>query len=316
MKQILCLGDACADIVIPYGDAKKGIDSSVEFTCGGATANTASGLGRLGVPCLFLGKAGDDYFGHVMKRSLEQDGVETKFFILDKNLSSVLVMAVLDENNDRFTFLMPRENPSHLELYDADMPENIWERISIVHTTGLMLFEQPAAGTVCRFLEECSRHGVKISVDINFRIETATLNREYLSRAMKTADFLLGSGVEEFVPLTGIDDPLAAARSLVTNKRTVICRMGKKGSIVFRRDAEYYAGAYAVEVADTLGAGDAFNSGFLWAIEKGLTLQEANQAGCAAAALNLTKRGARNCPTERELRVFMSQSKPIEWGIR
>ena len=80
MSKILSLGDACVDIVIPYGEAKKDADAFPEFTCGGASANTASGLGRLGVDCAFLGKAGDDYFGRVMKNELEKDGVDTSCF--------------------------------------------------------------------------------------------------------------------------------------------------------------------------------------------------------------------------------------------
>ncbi|MGB8215569.1 MAG: sugar kinase [Anaerolineales bacterium] len=310
MKQILCLGDACADIIIPYGTAKKGMNAAPEFTCGGASANTASGLGKLGASCAFLGKAGEDYFGRTMKTALEKDGVDTKYFILDKDLSSVMIMVVIDENNDRFPFRIPREKSSYLELYDADIPEDVLEQISFVHTTGLMLFEEPAAGTVCRFLEKCARQGKGISLDINFRIEIANLDRKYLYQAMECADYLLGSGIDEIVPLTGISDPIKAAKSLVTKKRTVVCRMGDKGSIAFDSLGEYGSGAFSVEVVDTLGAGDAFNSGFLWALSKGKPIQSANQTGCAAAALNLTKRGAHNCPNEKELLSFMATAKP------
>ncbi|GAP12411.1 sugar kinase, ribokinase family [Longilinea arvoryzae] len=305
MKQILCLGDACADIIIPYGAAKIGVDKPLEFSCGGTAANTASGLARLGAGCAFLGKAGDDFFGRTMKNALEKDGVDTKLFTLDKNLSSIMILAVIDENNDRFPFLMPRERPSHLQLYDADIPEGLLDQISFVHTTGLMLFEEPAAGTVCRFLEKCAGRGIRVSLDINLRIETLNRNKKYLYQALECTDYLLGSGLDEFVPLTGIGDPFKAARSLVTDKRAVVCRMGNKGSIAFDRLGAYGCGAFPVEVVDTLGAGDAYNSGFLWALSKEKDLQFANQAGCAAAAINITRQGARNCPDEKELVFFL-----------
>lgn len=305
MKKILCLGDACADIVIPYGAAKKGEDKSPEFTCGGTAANTASGLGKLGIDCAFLGKGGDDYFGRIMKRELEMDGVDTEYFKLDSNLSSVMILAVIDEYNDRFPFLMPKKKPSHLEMYDTDIPDDIFENISFVHTTGLMLFEEPAADTVCRFLEKCASLGIPVSLDINLRIETLELNREYLYRAIECANYLLGSGDDELAPLAGINDPFSAAKSFVTDKRSVVCRMGGKGSVAFDRLGEYHCDAYTVNVADTLGAGDSFNSGFIWALSKGKSLEYANKAGCAAAALNLTKRGARNCPSEIELLNFL-----------
>jgi sugar/nucleoside kinase (ribokinase family) len=315
MKPILCLGDSCADIIIPYGAAKNGMDTPSEFTCGGAVANTASGLGRLGAGCAFLGKAGDDYFGRTMKSALEKDGVDTKYFLLDKGLSSVMILVVIDEKNDRFPFLMPRQKPSHLQLYDADIPDGILEQISFVHTTGLMLFEEPAAGTVCRLLARCADHGVKVSLDINLRIETAQRDRRFLAQALQYTDYLLGSGVEELVPLTGISDPLAAARSLVTEKRTVVCRLGEQGSVAFDRYGEYASGAFPVAIVDTLGAGDAFNSGFLWALSRGNPLAEANRAGCAAAALNLTQRGARNCPDEKELLSFLAATQPYPFAV-
>ncbi|NMC83647.1 MAG: sugar kinase [Anaerolineaceae bacterium] len=315
MKPILCLGDSCADILIPYGAAKNGVDIPSEFTCGGAVANTASGLGRLGAGCAFLGKAGDDYFGRTMKTALAEDGVDTQWFFLEKSLSSVMILVVIDEKNDRFPFLMPRENPSHLELYDADLPDDLLEQISCVHTTGLMLFEEPAAETVCRLLARCADHGVKVSLDINLRIETAKRDRRFLAQALQYTDYLLGSGAEELVPLTGISDPLAAARSLVTEKRTVVCRMGEQGSIAFDRSGEYACGAFPVAVVDTLGAGDAFNSGFLWALSQNQPLAQANRAGCAAAALNLTQRGARHCPTEKELLSFLASAEPRQFSI-
>jgi len=309
MKKILCLGDACADIVIPYGAAKSGILAFPEFSCGGTAANTASGLGRLGADCTFLGKAGDDFFGRAMKNALQCDGVNTDYFVLDQNLSSVLILVVIDEKNERFPFLMPRENPSYLQLFDEDMPDRILEQVSFVHSTGLMLFEEPAAGAVCRFLEKCAAHGIKVSLDINLRIETLKQNRDHLLQALDAVDYLFGSGMDEFVPLTGIHDPLAAARSLVTEKRTVICRMGERGSVAMDWNGEFQCEAFKVKVADTLGAGDAFNSGFLWALAKGESFQFANRAGCAAAAINISKPGARNCPGEQELLSFLISSE-------
>lgn len=307
MKQILCLGDACADIVIPYGAAKNGGQVFPEFTCGGTAANTASGLGRLGADCAFLGKAGDDYFGRAMKTALQTDGVNADYFILDEKLSSVLVLVVIDEKNERYPFLMPRENPSHLQLFDEDIPDRLLEQVSFVHTTGLMLFEEPAAVAVCRFLKKCAARGIKVSLDLNLRIETLQQKREHLLQAIENVDYLLGSGIDEFVPLTGISDPFEAARSLVTDKRTIICRMGDRGSVVMDRNGESRCEAFQVKIADTLGAGDAFNSGFLWALAKGERLDYANRAGCAAAAINITKPGARNCPNEQELLSFLEK---------
>lgn len=307
MKPILCLGDACADLVIPYGAAKQGGDVSVQYFPGGASANTASGLGRLGVPCLFLGKAGDDYFGRRMKAALAQDGVDTRCFALDPALCSVMILAVIDETGDRFPFLVPRVRPSHLELYDADLPASLLGEIGLVHTTGLMLFENPAAEAVCGFLERCRAAGIPVSLDINLRLETARQNDRCLRRALECATYVLGSGEEELAPLAGLSDPLAAAASFVRPGRAVVCRLGTRGAAALDSTGTSFCPAFPVPVADTLGAGDAYNSGFLYALYNGMPLAAANRRGCAAAALNLTQPGARNCPTAAALEAFLAQ---------
>ena len=308
MKRILCVGDACADIVIPYGEATRGAGAEPRFFPGGTVANTASGLGRLGANCAFLGKAGSDYFGKQMRASLADDGVDVSRFLLDDTLSSVLVLVVIDEKNDRFPFLMPRVKPSHLELFPRDLPDALLDSFDLVHTSGLMLFENPAAESVCGFLERCRARGVEVSLDVNLRIETAGQDFARLQRAVDCANYLLGSGPDELAPLAGLDDPDAAARSLVRASRAVVCRMGAAGSRVYTADGVASCSAFPVEIADTLGAGDCFNSGFLFALASGANLAAANVCGCGAAALNLTKSGARNGPTRAELLDFLAQN--------
>ena len=72
MSKVLCLGDACADIVIPYGLIKNNEEAEVSFSCGGTVANTASGLGKLNCDCSFVGVAGNDYYGKILKKDLEK----------------------------------------------------------------------------------------------------------------------------------------------------------------------------------------------------------------------------------------------------
>ncbi len=308
MKRILCVGDACADVVIPYGSAKRGEAAEPHFSPGGTVANTASGLGRLGAECAFLGKAGDDYFGRQMRAALAQDGVDVSRFYLDGSLSSVLILAVLDEQNDRFPFLMPRRQPSHLELYPGDLPDELLDSFDLVHTSGLMLFENPAAESVCGFLERCRVRGVEVSLDVNLRVETARGDFSFLRRAADCASYLLGSGPDELAPLAGLADPDAAARSLVRGSRAVVCRLGAQGARVYTAAGVSSCGAFPVQVADTLGAGDCYNSGFLFALASGANLAAANVCGCAAAAVCLTRPGARGGPTRAELFDFLSRN--------
>lgn len=308
MRRILCIGDSCADILLPYGSAKAGGESAPSFIPGGTVANTASGLGHLGCDCAFLGKSGNDYFGKSLYASLQRDSVDTSYYTLEQQLCSTMILVVLDETGDRFPFLMPREKPSHLELYPQDFPDGLETRFDIVHTSGLMLFENPAADSICGFFERCHAQDMQVCIDLNFRVETVGKDDRYLRRAIDCATVLFGSGEEELCPLTGLADPEAAARSLVTDRRIVVSRLGAKGAKVYTKAEEALCPGFQVPVKDTLGAGDTYNSGFLFALVQNWELAVANICGCAAAALNLTKSGARNCPSREALTGFLQQN--------
>ena len=109
MSKVLCIGDSCADIVIPYGELKSGREASVSFSCGGSGANSVYALAKLNVPVSLCARAGKDLYGREMKRQLKEAGADTKYFILDEDTVSTQILVVIDENRDRFPLLMPKE---------------------------------------------------------------------------------------------------------------------------------------------------------------------------------------------------------------
>ena len=70
MSKVLCLGDSCADIIIPYGESLLK-EVEVTFSCGGACANSAVVLGKLNVNTAFCGKAGKDIYGLKMLKEFK-----------------------------------------------------------------------------------------------------------------------------------------------------------------------------------------------------------------------------------------------------
>jgi sugar/nucleoside kinase (ribokinase family) len=88
---------------------------------------------------------------------------------------------------------------------------------------------------------------------------------------------------------------------LSAGKRTVIARQGAKGALVVSPDDVFSSPAFEVEVVDTVGAGDAFNGGFIAACLAEKDLREAVRWGNAAAALKIEKRGARGLPSRENL---------------
>ena len=96
---------------------------------------------------------------------------------------------------------------------------------------------------------------------------------------------------------------------MAQKKRTVIARDGEKGSIGFIDNHEVFSPGFVVEVVDTIGAGDAFNAGYILAKLKGKSLKESLRYGNAVAAINVTKTGGRGAPTLSELSAFLILNK-------
>ncbi|MRR29857.1 carbohydrate kinase family protein, partial [bacterium] len=119
-KPILCIGDVVPDIILPYGASQRvlaavargetinGEQKSAEFAAGGSIGNTAHGIAVLGGKSWFAGKVGNDYFGRFLKQTFESVGVDTRFLILDDEIPTSMVFAVLGDDNDRITYVIPR----------------------------------------------------------------------------------------------------------------------------------------------------------------------------------------------------------------
>ena len=314
MKPVLCFGDICPDLIIPYGMAQKArthedIDPELLAVClqhGGSVANTCVGIRRQEIPTLFCGTVGDDRYGRMLYDGMREEGVDVSLFRKAEDCPTVLVLIVLDQTGERLTFACPRRHASQHQILLSQIPADIVHRISWLHSSGITLREDPAARVQLELMQRCFESDIPVSLDINVRVEAAA-DQTFLGNlreAMSYCHFLLGSGEEEIAPLTGLADPIAAARSLVTPTRSVISRMGGQGATLYSAETEHHQAAFPVTVADAVGAGDAYNAGFIAARLRGCSLSESNRHACAAAAFCVSGIGGRAAPTAAELEQF------------
>ncbi|MCL2695568.1 MAG: sugar kinase [Clostridiales bacterium] len=317
MKSVLCFGDICPDLIIPYGTAVEArshadIDPALLAVClehGGSVANTSVGLRRQSLPVSFCGTVGNDGYGRMLYDGLAGEGVDVSLFRKDEGCTTVLVLIVLDQTGERFTFACPRNHASQHQILPSQIPEGIENHISWLHSSGITLREDPAASVQIDLMRRCFAAGVPVSLDINVRLETA-LDPDFagnLQAALPYCHYLLGSGEDEIAPLAGIDDVEKAARSLVTPTRAVISRLGGRGATVYSADGETHQSGFPVTVSDAVGAGDAYNAGFIAARLFGRSLAESNRHACATAAICVSRRGGRATPTPAEIESFLNQ---------
>ena len=311
MLPVLCYGDICADLIIPYGHALAVDPSdtinrdslSVRFSHGGSVANTAVALARLGTPAMFLGTAGQDAFGRTLKDGLEQEGVDSSLLKLKGDAMTTMVLVVLDACGERVPFAFPHVGASQHAITTDQIPNDILSRISWMHSSGMTLREDPAAVNQLELMRKCHALGIPVSLDVNVRLEALqddTFARNMLE-ALGSCDVLFGSAKDELCPLAGEPDPDRAARRLLETVPMVVARQGEKGATVYTREGVYPSPAFPVTILDRVGAGDVYDGAFISSLLLGCAPQEANHRSCAAGAWCVSHFGGRSGPRPEEL---------------
>lgn len=319
MKPVLCLGDICADLIIPYaaalkartGDPASYLDTDVRPAEGGSAANTACAMARLGMPVLFCGTCGFDAYGQMLKNGLEKEGVDTSLLRMDEGRPTQLVLLVLNEQGDRTAFACPAHLGSQHAIVPDQIPDDIPDRICWLHVNGMMLREEPAASTQLNLMKRCKDAGIPVSFDINVRVEAMKNPAffENVQKAKNLADYILGSAIDEIPMLANERDAELASIKLSESGAAVIARSGEQGADLYKNGVRLHSPAFPVTVADTVGAGDTFDGAFIAAILSGLSDAEALKEANAAAAICVSKTSGRASPTRAELDAFLAENR-------
>lgn len=313
-RSIVVLGDVNVDLLIRLPDRStngKLAAVPVPELCGGGTGgNTSVALARLGMPVAFVGMTGSDLYGRDVQADLAAEGVDISGLRVRDDVATPTVIAVVQPNGERVVVVWPVTGGAHTHLRPEDLDPRQIEQAAWLHTTGMCLDQRPVSDALLRGMRIAHNAGVPVSLDLNLRLELSggtwrPGQREAVEQAVALADVVLGSGEEEIIPLTGADSVEAGVRALVDRRRTAIARLGETGAFCAWPGGEATIPGFPVEVLDTLGAGDAFNGGYIAGRLAGLSEPDAVRWGNAVAALSITRQGARGTPTRAELENFL-----------
>lgn len=297
-QPVLVIGDACVDLIVQLPEQSDEGASRPEpiLSRGGTGANTAVALARLDVPVALLGTVGDDGYGRFIARDLAREGVETTRVTIQREAFTAVVLAVIDRDGERTLFGWPRRGAAHTALTPQQVDVHAITQASWVHTTGMCLVEQPVRAAVLRGMALARAASIPVSLDLNLRggVVDGALPCDFadaLWSAIVLADYVFGSAQDEMVYLAPGGAVEEALESLADGGRTVIARSGAAGAMIVSPDGRDTVPAFRVPVVDTLGAGDAFNAGFIAARLDGKSSEEAARWGNAVAALKIGRRG-------------------------
>lgn len=316
MPKVLVVGDANVDIIVPYprflNEERTLVDyPTPELQGGGTSSNTAVALARLGVDVEFLGTVGDDQYGRYIRKDFEKEGVDTSQLIVEPDLNTVGVFAFIDENGERYLWGWPRVDQAFKVLDEDKVHFDRLSEADWVHSSGMSLvYDTSARTTIIKIFQIAHELGIPTSFDLNLRVDQGSLDADY-ERAVREiigyTTYVLGSGTDEFAYLGASGDWLANAKCFVNDERSVIVRNGREGSMALTVQGEEAAPAFPVKVEDTVGAGDVYNAGFIFARLQEKTMAESLMLGNAVSGYTVQRKGARGCPTKDELQQFIEK---------
>ncbi|HEY3418788.1 MAG TPA: PfkB family carbohydrate kinase [Armatimonadota bacterium] len=266
MHDVTCLGELLIDFTSLQPGASIIDTPGFEKHAGGAPANVAVGVSRLGGSAAFLGMVGDDEFGRYLAKMLADRGVNTAGLRYSRQAHTTLAFVALRADGER-EFIFYR-NPGADMLYSVgDLDEALITAGRIFHHGSISLIAEPNREATLRAIALARAQGRLISYDPNLRLNLwpdAACAREGIHLALHTADLLKVSD-EEMTFLTGetdLDAGMAHLRSL--GIPMVVVTLGAQGCAYSWGDARGRVTALPRQAVDTTGAGDAFVAGVLY----------------------------------------------------
>jgi fructokinase len=301
MVDVVCLGELLIDFV-PTVTGTSLIDApAFKKAPGGAPANVAVGLARLGTPSAFMGKVGDDPFGHFLARILAEAGVDVGPLRFSDAARTALAFVSLRADGER-EFMFYRHPSADMLHTPEEVDVGVIQGARALHYGSISMISEPSRSATLHAIEAARAAGCLISCDPNLRLALwpdARAARDGLRQTMAQAQVVKISD-DELRFLTGSDDPAAARRQLWHDRlELLVVTLGAAGCVYFTPDLEGAMVGFGVDSVDTTGAGDGFVAGMLHGLIRDpaaasdqARLREICRFACAVGALTTTERGA------------------------
>jgi fructokinase len=304
--RVWVLGDAVVDLVPE--------NATSYLKCpGGAPANVAVGIARLGGNSAFIGRVGEDSFGRFLRQVLREENVDIRFMLQDAEHHTSTVVVDLDQQGERsFTFMV--KPSADLFLQPTDLP--IFSAGEWLHACSISLSREPSRAATFAAMENIRSAGGWVSFDPNIREDVWQQPEALLPclhKALQQADVVKVS-LEEVRFISGVQELGKAVEWMMNHFsfRLLLVTLGSDGVCMHDSKQLHHFDATPVTPVDTTGAGDAFVAGLLAALAELGRLPHAADWNAviaqaqACGALATTAKGAMTAlPSSRQLNEFL-----------
>lgn len=304
MKTVVCFGETLIDL-LDIGSKEEGAINTPIFRQfpGGAPANVAAAIGKLGGRVKFAGQVGDDAFGHFLINALIKLEVDTTHLSLHNTAKTALAFVFLDDTGER-SFEFYRDHTADMIISRKQVVDDWFTNADIFHFCSNTLTESNIADTTYYAIGKASNTGLLVSFDINLRHALWKEKRadiEVIKKCFWAID-IIKITEEELNYLDRGGEKNFAEKSFARGVKIILITNGGKPIKVHTPDFSLSVRTPKVDVVDTTAAGDAFMGGFLYALstiedpEKALTIPERvhslTQFAGRCGAISVTRQGA------------------------
>jgi fructokinase len=309
---VVCLGELLIDFVALEHGVSVGEASGFKKAPGGAPANVAVAVSRLGHPSAFLGQVGDDPFGHYLAGVLQADHIDVSGLRFSAEARTPLAFVSLRADGER-SFMFYRHPSADMLMRPEDVKLDVLNGKKIFHFGSITLIGEPSRSATIKAAETARDAGLMISYDPNLRLAlwpSADAARAGMLAGLDYATVVKVSE-EEVEFLTGRHDVSSLWRDPI---QLIAVTQGADGAIIYTRANKQHVKGFNVQAVDTTGAGDGFVAGLLVGLleyQDGYMtqLEPIVRFANAVGALTTTQLGAIPAlPTRAAVEQFMNEA--------
>ena len=323
---LITLGRTSMDLFsLDIGAPFEAIES-FETGVGGSPTNIAIGSSRLGLQVTALTAVGEDRVGDFVVRYLANESIDTQF--IPRKPGTRTGLAVLGiEPPDRFPLVFYRDNVADIQLSIDDITDAPWHECRAILLSGTALSRGPCRDATLFAAEIGDGSSATVYVDLDLRPDQWHSPRAYglnVRTITPHADVLIGTEEEFYAAFTENPEPIMAGADLGAAQQAelestlahvqtmhpnvvLVVKRGASGVTLMSADSAQHVDGYSVEILNTVGAGDAFASGLIFARLRGDDWRNAAQFANACGAIVVTRHGcAKAMPRLDEVEAFLA----------
>jgi len=277
-------------------------ETPLSISMGGNDGNSAYVLAGLGTLTTLCGAVGKDLLGDALVNWLEGRGVDlTGLARSDAHATSTSTIIMRDAENQRVYHHLGATAQADFET----MPQSLFATADALLVSSFPIMPRLRSGGFARALARVHEAGGITALDIGPAIGDS-LALDELIPLLPTVDYFIAN-THELISLTGAGAwQNAVGEILAAGARHVVIKQGAGGSAIWTSDERMHVPGFPVDANVSVGAGDSFNAGFLYALLQGRSLAEALQFGNAVAALVVSDpEGILNSPTQAQVETFL-----------